>query len=294
TTLLHRLLAADPARRALASWEALSPAPPPPRPWHRLLGERDPRQLTAAAAERTLSLLAPDFFAVHPVEADAPEEEVVLMDHTFVSQVSEASYHVPSFASWVVDQDHRVAYRHLRRCLQVLRFQRPEAPAHWVLKSPAHLEQLDALLDVFPDARIIQTHRDPRKTVASFCSMVAHGRGVFSDSVDPLEIGRHWLAKVHRMVTRASQSRQRRPEVFFDVAYLDLVADPVAKAAEVAAFAGRPLSEEAKTRLAAWHGQNPQHRFGRHVYTASDFGLSDDGIANTLADYVKEYGIESE
>jgi hypothetical protein len=286
TTLLHRLLAASPGFRGLRSWEALNPV--------RTLAPLglEPRRLTALAAEQTLRFLAPDFFAVHPVEADAPEEEVVLMDHTFVSQVSEASYHVPSFARWVQGQDHRVAYRYLRRCLQVIAWQRPEEPPRWVLKSPVHLEELDALLDVFPDAKVVQTHRDPRSTLPSFCSMVAHGRGVFSDHVDPREVGDHWLPKVRRMVERAMESRGRHGAApFLDVHYRDLVAAPVGTAASVLAFAGAPIESGERDRLSGWLHANPQHKYGRHVYAAVDFGLTDERIDEALGHYVTHHRI---
>jgi len=291
TTLLHRLLAATPRLRALASWEALNPAPADG--WSgRWLGPERPRQWTALAAEHTLRFLAPDFFAVHPVEARAPEEEVVLMDHVFVSQVSEASYHVPSYARWVEARDHRPGYRYLRRCLQLLQWQRPDAPRRWVLKSPVHLEQLDALFEVFPDARVIQTHRHPRETIASFCSMVAHGRGVFSDQVDPPEVGRHWLPKVQRMVERAMATRDRRGEErFFDVRYPELIADPIGAAARVMAWTGDPLADAEVAALQKWMTKNRQHRFGRHVYDASDFELDEAKIDGAMGRYIERYGL---
>ncbi len=284
TTLLHRLVSATPGFRGLRAWEALDPVAAV-RPFGL-----EPRRLTAKAAEGTLRYLAPDFFAVHPVEADAPEEEVVLMDHTFVSQVSEASYHVPTFAGWVEDQDHRVAYRYLRRCLQALTWQRPELPARWVLKSPVHLEQLDALLDVFPDALVVQTHRDPQETIPSFCSMVAHGRGVFSDAVDPREVGGHWLRKVTRMVRRAMETRRARGgQHFADVHYGDLIADPVATAAEVTARAGTPLDDASRASLRTWLADNRQHKYGRHDYDAADFGLTPERIDHAMSAYVSHH-----
>jgi Sulfotransferase family len=300
TTLLHRLLAVGGARRALASWEALTPAKRPgPKaglaaPIDRLWGG-DARKLNAHAAERTLAYLAPDFFAVHPVQASAPEEEVVLMDHSFISQVSEASYHVPSYAQWVEAQDHRPAYRYLRRCLQLLQWERPRQPRRWVLKSPVHLEQLDALLEVFPDARVVQTHRDPHKTVASFCSMVAHGRGVFSDVVEPLEIGSHWLAKVRRMVERAMAARARRAaDAFLDVHYRDLIADPLAVAARVSAFGGIPMGPNVRAAGQRWLRQNRQHKHGQHVYDAADFGITPQTIDDAMGEYMRQHALVRE
>ena len=121
TTMLHRLLAADPRARALLAWEALHPAPLP--------GEGTSgsfrRRAAAMLSERGLQQLAPEFFAIHPVEADAPEEDILLLDHSFTSQAPEATLHVPSYAAWLERQDLVPAYRYLARTLQVLTWQRP-------------------------------------------------------------------------------------------------------------------------------------------------------------------------
>src|SRR6185503_18919343 len=124
-------------------------------------------------SERTLAWLAPEFFAIHPVEADAAEEDVLLLDHSFTSQAPEATLHVPTYAAWLETQDLEPAYRYLARALKLLSWQKPRQ--FWVLKTPHHMEYLDELFRVFPGATVIQTHRDPQKTMGSFCSMVAHG-----------------------------------------------------------------------------------------------------------------------
>ena len=183
----------------------------------------------------------------------------------------------------------------MRRCLQALSWQKPDDSPRWLLKSPVHLEQLDALLDVFPDAKIVQTHRDPNKTVASFCSMVAHGRGLFSDVVEPLEIGAHWLRKVQRMVHRAMDVRASRPpESFMDVGYWELMADPVAVATAVCRFGGDSVEEPQCRRLHAWLSSNHQHRHGRHAYSAGDFGIGGSRIDEAMADYVAHHAVAVE
>ena len=203
TTALHRLLASHPDMRALMSWEALNPAPLPGE------GERgfDRRLRRGRLAERTIAFLAPAFFAVHPIAHDAPEEDILLLDLSFMSQTAEATMHVPSYATWLEGQDHAPAYRNLRTLLKVLHWQRPAK--HWVLKTPHHLEHLDAVLATFADVTVVQTHRDPQVALASFLSMVAHGRGVFSDRVDAKAIARHWTAKACRMIERAEAARSQ-------------------------------------------------------------------------------------
>ena len=148
TTLLQRLLAADPSRRWLASWEALSPAP------SRARAGADPRVAAAERAERALAYLAPDFFAVHPVHAHAPEEDVLLLDQAFRSTVPEATLRVPTYSRWLESADQTPAYRHERLLLSLLSRQRG-ANKRWLLKTPHHLEWLDVLFDVFEGAREI-------------------------------------------------------------------------------------------------------------------------------------------
>ena len=286
TTMLHRLLAADPGLRALHSWEALAPAPlragRVDRALSRLGFDRaDPRVLQARAGEKGLAYLAPDFFAIHPVEAEAPEEDVLLLDHAFLSTVPEATLRVPTYARWLEAQDATPAYEYLRLLLQVLSWQR--AGERWVLKTPHHLEFLDTLLAIFPGARIIQTHRDPAETMASFCSMVAHGRGVFSDAIDPIEIGQDWLRKVKRMTDRARAARERHPaHTFYDVAYPTLVADPLAEIRRIYAWLDRPLTHDATRAMDAKRRKNVQHKHGRHVYRLEDFGLDAATVRATL------------
>jgi len=282
TTLLHRMLAADRRFRALASWEALAPAPLGKEDRPQESGAVDPRMANAAMAERALRYLAPDFFAVHPVEASAPEEDVLLLDLSLRSTVAEATMRVPTFSKWLEDQDQEPAYRMLERCLKLLQWQRPgggSAPdggaTRWVLKTPHHLEWLDVLLGVFPNAKIIWTHREPRATVGSFCSMVAHGRGVFSDKVDPVEIGRDWGRKVERMVSRAMHSREAAGERYFiDVRYEDMVKQPLIEARRVYGELGLPFTKDTETVMRDLLRTHTQHRHGVHKYLLEDFGLS--------------------
>jgi NAD(P)-dependent dehydrogenase (short-subunit alcohol dehydrogenase family) len=293
TTVLHRLLAADPRARALLSWEALHPAPLPGE------GRKGSfrRRAEAKAAELGLAALAPEFFAIHPVEASAPEEDVLLLDHVFTSQAPEATLHVPTYAAWLEEQDLVPAYRYLRRLLKLLTWQR--GGSWWVLKTPNHMERLRELLAVFPDAVVVHTHRDPQATMGSFCSMVAHGRGVFSDHVDPREVGRHWSRKVRRMIERSLAVRDGGAghaggASFIDVSYYDLLDDPLAEVRRIHAHAGTTLSPEAEVAMKAVLARDTQHRYGRHVYRTRDFGLSPAGIEETFAAYRARFAIRHE
>ncbi len=290
TTLLHRLLAVDPALRPLASWEALNPAPfPGAEP--RAEG-RDPRMRQAEWAERGLRYLAPDFLAIHPVEAHAPEEDVLLLDFSLLSPTAEASQNLPSYSQWLEEVDHRPAYRYFRRMIQLLFWQKP---GRWLGKTPHHLEYLDALLDVFPDARIIHTHRDPLRALPSFCSMLSHARGIFSDRVDPREVGRQWTHKQVRMVERAMAVRDRvGAEPFADVSYTALIADPIKQVRRIYYFLELDLAPETDRRMKAWISGNPQHRLGRHGYRLEDFALDRADLERRFAAYRERFDVSRE
>lgn len=289
TTTLHRLLSAEPKMRSVLSWEALNPAP--------LAGEKPGRPAArirqGKIAERGLKYIAPHFFAIHPVEHDAPEEDVLLLDVSFMSQSAEATLHVPSYAAWLETRDNTPAYVYLRRLMQLLSWQRPAE--NWVLKSPHHMEYIDTALAVFPNATIVQTHRDPRKTMASFASMVAHGRSVFSDVVSVKGVSEHWMRKVKRLMQLSMDVRDRLgPDHFIDVSYYDLLEDPVREVERVYAKAGIVFDEASRTAVSSTKKKNVQHRYGRHRYGLEDFGLSPEQIEHEFGFYRARYDIPIE
>ncbi len=289
TTLLHRLLTCEPALRPLLSWEALNPAP---FPGVVAPGARDPRMRLAELAERGLRYLAPEFFAIHPVEAHAPEEDVLLLDLSFVSPTADATQRVPRYSAWLRDTDQRPAYRYFRRVIQLLLWQRS---GRWLGKTPHHLENLDVLLDVFPDAKIIQTHRDPVRVVASFASMMAHGRAIFSDRVDPREVGAQLADKAVRAVTRAIAVRERAAAgSFLDVAYAGLLADPLAEIQRIYAFLGLTLAPATEASMQRWIAANPQNKRGVHRYQLEDFGLEREELARRFEPYRARFGVAAE
>ena len=283
TTTLHRLIAADPRSRELRAWEALDPLP----------GPEGARVRRARMAERAIAYMAPDFLAVHPIEHDAPEEDILLLDLCFMSQSFEAVMHVPGYANWLEGQDHTRAYGYFRTLLKVLHWQRPGE--FWVLKTPHHAEYLDVILTVFPKATIVQTHRDPQVIVPSFCSMVAHGRGMLSDRIDTGEIAAHWTRKMHRMVKRSMETRKTTdPGRFVDVSYYDLLQDPLAELRRIYRCAGVVFDEAARSAAVSAARENSQHRFGRHLYRLEDFDLTRESVERRFSFYRREYGVPHE
>lgn len=280
TTTLHRLINSHPEIQGLTAWEALNPVPLPKE------NPENPRRrkLHAIRSEKAIRYLSPDFMAVHPINHDQPEEDVLLLDLCFMSQSAEATMYVPSYASWLEKQDQTRAYEYFHRVLKILHWLHPSKG--WVLKTPHHMEYLSSLLKVFPNATLIETYRDPQKTLPSFCSMVAHARGMMSDNVDPIEIGLHWGSKVERMMDHVVQTRNTYGDKpFVSVSYYEVVDDPISQLQRVYAKAAIPFDPIAETLAKEIVATSPKNRFGRHVYKAESFGLTSEVIEQRFKFY---------
>ena len=295
TTMLHRLIARDPSIRSLASWEAINPAPRVQRQPRR--GEPDPRFAQAAKAAKGLKYMSPGFFAIHPAEPDAPEEEVILLEQAFLTTTPEAMMNVPTYSEWLEQQDHVPAYRALRRMMQYLQWQRPgpDRRVRWVLKTPHHQEHFDPLLEVFPEATLVHTHRDPLKTSPSLFSMLTHLQMIFSDEVDPNRVANHWLNKIENMIRRTIVTRDRVGDRgFVDVSYYDLVEDPLPAVERIYEAAGITLTPDARQAMEASRKVEKQHRYGTHRYSLEDFGMTEADVEPRIAAYRARFNVPYE
>lgn len=235
--------------------------------------------------------MAPEFFVVHPIEFDAPEEDIFLLDLSFMSQAPEATMHVPTYANWLEKQDQTAAYQYMHKMLKLMHWQR--GGEAWVLKTPHHMEHVDTILNVFPDIRIVQTHRDPKQSIASFCSMVAHARGILSDHVDAVAIGEHWFRKSMRLMRRSIDARKsRKPALFIDVLYDDLTRNPIETLRKVYAASGLPFDKDVENHAKNKAKRETKDRYGRHVYRLSDFGVDGNVLDRQCAFYRSEYGLD--
>ena len=172
TTLLQRLLAADPRFYSAAWWETRFPVPMEsnPRETHK--------RISVAKAEVEGMLMAiPELASIHPMSATEADEEISLLEQSFFSTSPESAANLGEFGKWLAQQDQTEGYEYLKVLLQFLQWQkkqRGESRNRWVLKSPHHLHFMEVLFKVFPDARVVQTHRDPLQTIPSLCSFVHH------------------------------------------------------------------------------------------------------------------------
>jgi hypothetical protein len=196
---------------------------------------------------------------------------------------------VPSYQAWFREVDQLPAYRYMRRLMQLLLWQRN---GRWLGKTPHHMEYLDELLTVFPDAKIVVTHRDPTRTVASFCSMMAHSRAMFCDDVDPWEIGEQFGAKAIRAVERLMAVRARAaPGSFLDVLYQDVMEDPLKEVRRVYDFIGLELSPETEQSMRRWLATHSQTKHGVHSYQLEDFGLDRTRLDPHFEAYRERFGV---
>ncbi len=290
TSLLHELLALDPASRAPLTWEVQKVWPPPTRAGF----ETDPRIAEVDRQLAGVDRLLPDFKRMHPMGARLPQECAVLTGHDFASMVFHTSYRVPGYQAWLERLDWRPVYASHRRQLQYLQWRCPAE--RWVLKSPQHLWTLDALFEVYPDACVVQTHRDPLRVLASLVSLIATLRSMASERVDPFEIGADWSKRLAEGLQTAMDVRERRGEsgAVLDLHYAELVADPLASVARIYSHFGMELSAEAESRMRAFLADNPKHKHGAHRYGLADAGLDAEVEGRRFAGYRERYGVEPE
>ena len=273
STFLHGLLAQDPASRVPLHWELRFPSPPP----ERSTRDTDPRISRAARHIRWFHRLAPEFRKIHPVGARLPEECVVILSHAFLSFEFSSNWFVPTYQSWLEEQDLEPAYRYHRRFLQQLQWRCPGE--RWLLKAPPHLPGLRALFAVYPDADVIVTHRDPLEVVPSIASLHVVLRRTFSRAVDPLAVGpevSRMLADDIRRGFAARDAGCAAPERFLDVWYTQLMSDPLAVVRRIYRHFDLALTSEAERRMRDYLAANPKDRHGPHVYSLAQFGLDAD------------------
>ena len=273
TTLLHGLLAQDPVHRAPLTWEMMFPAPTPERAHHH----HDPRIGAAERQLRWFHRLNPGFRLIHELAARLPEECLIITSHSFLSFQFQTSHHVPRYQAWLETQDLRPSYEAHKRFLQHLQWRwRGE---RWVLKAPAHLFGLRALLDVYPDAGVILTHRDPLQVVASLASLTYGLRSTFSDDMDPTLVGpemtRRWADGLYRAL-HAREEGLVPADRFVDICYDELMRDPIDCVRRIYAHYGLLFSPVAEERMRRFLAQHPKDKHGRHRYSLAEFGLDRD------------------
>lgn len=280
TTFLHRLLAEDPDHHAPRHWELSSPLPPP--------GRRDARRQKAERFLKARDFLTDDLDNKHFITADTPEEDSFTLGATFEGMYFWMATPVYGYLEWYLAQDHERKYREYRAWLQVLQAAHPGR--RLVLKSPEHTGALSTLLRAVPEARLVQTHRDPVAVLASWTSLSRTAQGMTTDALDG---ERNAAASLHYLAESARRNlaeHDANPGAVFDVRYDDLVADPGGTVRRIYGHYGLAFTEVFQRNLERYVEENPQGKHGAHRYAPGDFGPGEEEVRSRFAAYDERFG----
>jgi len=284
TTLLQRLISNDALFFSAAYWEARFPVP--------MDGEDldGSKRIAAAKAEIAAMLTAnPDLISVHPFDALAADEDILILDQTLLSTTAETLAHIPSYYEWLRKQDLTPAYRFWARMLQMLQWQKKRrglAGERWLLKTPMHLGHINRILKLFPDATFVQTHRDPLFTIPSYASMIHELWRGGSDGADAREAARESSATLENDLMRCLDARRALPpEKFIDVDFRDTVRDPAAVVERIYRHIGIEMSDRARTGIRDYMETHPREARPKHEYSLEQFGFTEAEIRRRFRAY---------
>lgn len=291
TSFLHALMAQDPGCRAPQVWEVMHPSPPPECDSYR----SDPRIALTRRELSWVDVLMPDFGKCHRIEARLPQECIAMTDHSFLSYLFETVYYVTSYRNWHDLQDKRPAYLYHRQFLQQLQWRCPGS--HWVLKAPSHMMALRTLLEVYPDAQIVMTHRDPLKVLPSCASFTEVLRAPFTGPIERkslgAEVSRRWVDAAGD-ATRLRLAQKGVKGRFHDVSYLELIRDPLAVVRRIYREFDRDLTSEALSAMRHYLLSDPKDRGGAHSYSLQKYGLDAESEREKFKEYLDCFAVEPE
>ncbi len=288
TTALHKLLAVDPQFQGLQTWLHDGPMPRPPRAeW-----EGHPQFQASVAQLEARYAAAPEKRAAHLMLAEEVDECCLIMRQSFVSNLWTVGWSAAKYDAWWQGQSELPAYQYYRRCLQLIGSNEPSK--RWLLKNPGHIANLDQLFAVFPDAKVIQTHRDPAKAVPSLCALLMPTHRI-------MEEGRY-EERAHNMLARevakwakavkdAETVKTAHPGQVLDVSHSDFHRDPAGTIGQIYAFIGAEMTADVEGAMALRIVEKPELSHGVHRYDIADFGMTADEVRERFGDYVSRYDL---
>ncbi|RJF91165.1 sulfotransferase family protein [Sphingomonas cavernae] len=288
TTLLSNLLACDPARRSPLTWEIDDPVPPATAATLKT----DPRAIARLEQEKAMLAARPEMGKYYRNSAVYPNECIFFMAHDFKALALESRGKLPNYRDWLFSTDMTSAYEYHKRFLQLLQ---ADAPGVWNLKMPSHSLWLDTIRKVYPDARLIWTHRDPFTAMGSFCSIISLAHMGFMGRVDGEWLVENCTYQAELHANRIMDFRDRQgEESMIDVHYSDLVSNPIGAMRKLYASLGDDFTPEAEAAMQSWLDDNPQGKFGRHEYKLAQYGLSAEQLAPRFERYLSSYDVARE
>lgn len=290
TTHLHNLISADPALRSLPWWESLEPVPPAEE-----AGTIEGRVQRAKDGLVIMNKAVPHYDRMHEMTWDHVHEEIHLLAIDFSTMLFDCSAVMPSWRSYYKEHDQTPHYQYLKRILKVLAHQRPPRE-RWVLKSPQHLEQIGPLMNVFGDATVVFTHRDPVSITASFATMICYSARMSAPHpVDVHGIGQWWAQLIQDMLQSCTDDRDLvPPEQSIDVLFHDFMADDVAMVERIYKLADQPFTSDVKAAMDQYMVEHPRGKHGRVIYNLADFGMTPKERRQALSFYTDRFAVELE
>lgn len=285
TTFTNHLLGSDPNRRSLLNWESTQSIPPATS--ETLYS--DPRCVQKRAQQQKLLDDNPGLVLPHWEWADDPTECIFLLAQDFKALSWEARLPMPGYSKWILECDVTSAYEYHKKVLQILQ---SKAPGIWNLKMPSHAIFVKTLKKVYPDARLIWTHRDPYQTFASSCSLNRFTQTMTGIDPDPAYIGSNARQRLGAHIKGAMEGKKAFGEnAVYDLYYRDLMRDPISEMRKLYGWLGDDFTPEIERAMNNWIDTHPQNQFGKHQYSLEEFGQSRESLAPIFHDYVAQYGL---
>lgn len=285
TTALHKLLAMDPQFQGAEHWLCAAPQPRPPR--DQWAGNPDFQQ--AKAALDAMIAQAPEFFEEHGMAVDTVEESLNLLPQNFCTNMYPSQLVIPEYDRWYRAQDDTASYRRFADNLRLIGAHDPDRT--WLLKNPTDTYSLREVLDVFPDAMVVQTHRDPLQSVPSVVNLIGAAHRIFrGDRADIAGVYAREEEFWALALARADAVKDANPGVVFDVRFGNFLRDQIGVVQAIYAHFGLVLSAQAETAMRAWLAANPRRSTTLQRFTPEDYGHSSGALKERYADYRKRYG----
>jgi hypothetical protein len=255
-------------------------------------GAKDERPEQLARVLRQLESISPNYAAIHPMGAEEPEECVALFTNVFRTLQYNVQYRVPGYVDWLQEQDPRIAYRQYRQQLQLVQYHRPHG-TRFALKDPTHSVFVETILELFPGARFVFTHRDPATTLSSLCSLYAYTRALFSDDVDAEALGPELLnSYLPATLEHALEVVDRLPAGrVAHVRHVDVRRDPIGTMASLYRDLGMELGEPARAAMQTMLDFERRKPRDIHIHSPDAFDLSVDEVRARMAGYCARFDL---
>jgi hypothetical protein len=288
TTALHKLLALDPQFQGLQTWLIGAPMPRPPREaW-----EHNPQFLKTVEQLSRRYEAVPDRQAAHRMAAEEVDECCLVLRQGFVSNIWSCMWSASTYDLWCQTQSELHCYEHLRRVMQLISSSEPQK--RWLLKNPGHIANLDLLFTLFPDAKVIQTHRDPARAIPSLCAMLIRNHDVVEEGRRELRariLGLRETEKWAKALRDAEPVRRAHGKQLLDVIHSDFHRAPMQTIERIYSFVGLDLTAPARAAMEKRVKDDPERQYGVHQYRIDDFGITEEQVRERFGDYTERFGL---